>query len=53
MLLEFQFKILEGLFKRFKIIKIVYKKNKQDFSLGYLKDSLNFLKLQKKNNKKT
>jgi hypothetical protein len=26
MLLEFQFKILEGLFKRFKIIKIVLKK---------------------------
>ena len=38
--------ILEGLFNYFKILKIIYMKNSgQDFCLGYLKDSLNVLKL--------
>ena len=42
----FLFRILERQFKCFKIIKKNYiKKIKQDFSLEYLKDSLNVLKL--------
>ena len=38
------FKILEGLFKCFKIKKII-QKIYQDFCLGYLKDNLNILEL--------
>ena len=41
------FRILEGQFKCFKIVKIIKKKKlyKWDFCLEYLKDSLNVLKL--------
>ena len=41
----FMFRILEGQFKYFKIIKIIKKKSYQDFYLGYVKDTLNVLKL--------
>ena len=40
------FRILEGQFKYFKIIKIIKKQSQQDLCLGYLKDSLDILKLK-------
>ena len=41
----FMFRILEVQFKCFKIKKIIKKQSNQNFYLGYLKDSLNILKL--------